>query len=84
MPNSLEFPCWSVSVIAVAWMLAAHPELFGGMVVFTESVLEATCISVVVGSGLYLCVDRLTTKLCGLYRQTSSYEMRNGVSSVRG
>ena len=84
MPNSLEFPCWSVSVIAVAWMLAAHPELFGGMVVFTESVLEATCISVVLGSGLYLCVDRLTTKLCGLYRQTWSYGMRNGVSSVRG
>ena len=84
MSNSLEFPCWSVSVIAVAWMLATHPELFGGMVVSTETLLEATCISVVLGSGLYLCVDRLTTKLCGLYGQTSSYEMRNGVSSVRG
>ena len=84
MSNSLEFPCWSVSVIAVAWMLAAHPELFGGMVVSTETLLEATCISVVLGSGLYLCVDRLTTKLCGLYRQTSSCGMRNGVSSVRG
>ena len=47
MSNSLEFPCWSVSVIAVAWMLAAHPELFGGMVVSTETLLEATCISVV-------------------------------------
>ena len=84
MSNSLEFLCWSVSVIAVAWMLAAHPELFGGMVVFTETLLEATCISVVLGSGLYLCVDRLTTKLCGLCRQTWSYGMRNGVSSVRG
>ena len=84
MPNSLEFPCWSVSVIAVAWMLATHPELFGGMVVSTETLLEATCISVVLGSGLYLCVDRLTTKLWGLYRQTSSYGMRHRVSSVRG
>ncbi|MDG2077520.1 MAG: hypothetical protein P8J24_13255 [Arenicellales bacterium] len=84
MSNSLEFPCWSVSVVAVAWMLAAHPELFGGMVASTEPLLEATCISVVLGSGLYLCVDRLTTKLCGLYRQTSSYGMRHRVSSVRG
>ncbi|GIT26874.1 MAG: hypothetical protein CM1200mP41_29180 [Gammaproteobacteria bacterium] len=40
MSNSLEFPCWSVSVIAVAWMLAAHPELFGGMVVSTERYLK--------------------------------------------
>ena len=83
MSNSLEFPCWSVSVIAVAWMLAAHPELFGGMVIFTETLLEATCISVVLGSGLYLCVDRLATKLCRLCRQTSAYQLRHGVSSVR-
>ena len=83
MSNSLEFPCWSVSVVAVAWILAAHPELFGGMVVSTEPLLEATCISVVLGSGLYLCVGRLATKLCGLCRQTSAYEMRHGVSSVR-
>ena len=84
MSKSREFPCWSVSVLAVAWILAAHPELFGGMVVSTETLLEATCISVVLGSGLYLCVDRLTTKLCGLYRQTSFHGIRHRVSSVRG
>ena len=84
MSNFLEFPCWSVSVIAVAWMLAAYPQLLGVMVVSTEPLLEATCVSVVLGSGFYLGVDRLATKLCGLCRQTSAYEMRHRVSSVRG
>ena len=84
MLNSLEFSCWSVSVVAIAWMLAAYPQLWGGMVVSTGPLLEATCVSVVLGSGLYLCVARLTTKLCGLRRQTSAYEMRHRVSSVRG
>ena len=83
MSNSLEFSCWSVSVVAVAWVLAAYPQLLSFMVVSTEPLLEATCISVVLGSGLYLCVDRLTTKLCGLCRQTSTYEMRYRVSSVQ-
>ncbi|MEE2803026.1 MAG: hypothetical protein VYB37_01090 [Pseudomonadota bacterium] len=84
MSNFLEFSCWSVSVIAVAWILAAYPQLLGVMVVSTEPLLEATCVSVVLGSGFYLCVDRLATKLCGLCRQTSAYEMRHRVSSVRG
>ena len=83
MSNSLEFFCWSGSIVAAAWMLAAYPQLLGVMVVSTEPLLEATCISVVLGSGLYLCVDRLTTRLCGLCRQTAAYEMRHGVSSVR-
>ena len=83
MSNSLEFFCWSVSIVAAAWRLAAYPQLLGVMVISTEPLLEATCISVVLGSGLYLCVDRLATKLCGLCRQTSAYEMRHGVSSVR-
>ena len=83
MSNSLEFSCWSVSVVAIAWMLAAYPQLWGGMVVSTGPLLEATCVSVVLGSGLYLCVARSTTKVCGLCRQTSAYEMRHGVSSVR-
>ena len=83
MSNSLEFFCWSGSIVAAAWMLAAYPQLLGVMVVSTEPLLEATCISVVLGSGLYLCVDRLITKLCGLCRQTSTYEMRYRVSSVQ-
>ena len=84
MSNSLEFSCWSISVVAVAWMLAAYPQLLGVMVVSTEPLLEATCVSMVVGSGLYLCVARLSTTLCGLCRQTAAYEMRHRVSSVRG
>jgi ABC-type nickel/cobalt efflux system permease component RcnA len=84
MSNTLEFSCWSVSVVAVAWMLAAYPQLSGVIVVSTEPLLEATCVSVVLGSGLYLCVARLTAKLCGLCRQTSAYEMRHRVSSARG
>jgi hypothetical protein len=84
MSNTLEFSCWSVSVVAVAWMLAAYPQLSGVIVVSTEPLLEGTCVSVVLGSGLYLCVARLTAKLCGLCRQTSAYEMRHRVSSARG
>ena len=84
MPNSLEFFCWTISIVTAAWMLAAYPQLWGVMVVSTGSLLEATCVSVVLGSGLYLCVARLTTKVCGLCRQTSAYEMRHRVSSVRG
>jgi hypothetical protein len=84
MSNSLEFSCWSVSVVSVAWMLATYPQLLGVMVVSTEPLLEATCVSMVLGSGLYLCVARLSTKLCGLCRQTAAYEMRHRVSSVRG
>ena len=84
MSNTLEFSCWSVSVVAVAWMLAAYPQLSGVIVVSTEPLLEVTCVSVVLGSGLYLCVARLTAKLCGLCRQTSAYEMRHRVSSARG
>ena len=83
MSNALEFFWWAVSIVAAAWMLGTYPQLLGVMVVSTEPLLEATCISVVLGSGLYLCVDRLATKLCGLCRQTSAYEMRHGVSSVR-
>ena len=84
MSNSLEFSCWSISVVAVAWMLATYPQLLGVMVVSTEPLLEATCVSMVLGSGLYLCVARLSTKLCGLCRQTAAYEMRHRVSSVQG
>ena len=83
MSNALEFFWWSVSIVAAAWILAVCPQLLEVMVVSTEPLLEATCISVLLGSGLYLCVDRLATKLCGLCRQTSAYEMRPGVSSVR-
>jgi hypothetical protein len=84
MSNSLEFSCWSISVVTVAGMLAAYPQLLGVMVVSTEPLLEATCVSMVLGSGLYLCVARLSTKLCGLCRQTAAYEMRHRVSSVQG
>ena len=84
MSNPLEFFCWSGSIVAAAWMLAAYPQLLGVMVVSTEPLLEATCVSVVLGSGLYLCVARLTTNWCSLCWQTSAYEMRHRVSSVRG
>ena len=82
MSNSLEFSCWSFSIVAVAWVLAAYPQVLGVLVVSAEPLLEATCVSVVLGSGLYLCVARLTTKLCGLCRQTSAYDMRHSVSPV--
>ena len=84
MSNALEFSCWSGSVIAAAWMLAAYPQLLAIMVLSTDPLLEATCVSVVLGSGFYLCVDRLAAKVCGLCQQTSAYQMRNRVSSMQG
>jgi len=84
MSNSLEFSCWSGSVVAAALMLAAYPQLLAIMDLSAAPLLEATCVSVVLGSGFYLCVDRLAIKVCGLWQKMSAYQMRHGVSSVQG
>ena len=84
MSNSREFFCWSGSVVAVAWMLADYPQLLAIVVLSTDPLLEATCVSVVLGSGFYLCVERLAAKVRGLCQQTSAYQMRHRVSSVQG